>query len=180
MIGPSEYQVGTMSRITGKRLTGYSSLPEWTDEPTDSSLRETEVPQIVEPPRSVASTPRVATPLSAPLPAPAQMSNSIQSLPRSMNSSSVASPVGSVPQATATKGRFKDLDKFLDSESETEEESDEESEEEIQPRAVTAPPRSAIVPEYDEDSESEEDVSEEEEDSDEEDNVRKPLYDQYR
>jgi AP-3 complex subunit beta len=182
--GPSEYQVGSMSRVTGKRLTGYQPLPEWTDEPTDASLRETEAPQTVEPVRSSAPTPRIATPTNiasapSPAPVPVHVSSSAASLPRSTGSSMV-SPAGSLPH-TATKGKFQDLDKFLDSESETDEEEDEEDSDDSDagrpaPRAVTAPPRSAIVPEYDEDT-SEEEEDEEETESEEE---QAPLYGQYR
>ena len=32
-----------MSQIIQKRLEGYEPLPEWTDDPTDSSLRESDV-----------------------------------------------------------------------------------------------------------------------------------------
>lgn len=42
-IGQGEYEVGSMSRAVGKRLAGYEELPEWTDDPTDSSLRDSEV-----------------------------------------------------------------------------------------------------------------------------------------
>ena len=44
MTGSSgKFDIGTLSRITQKRLTGYDPLPEWTDDPTDASLRETQV-----------------------------------------------------------------------------------------------------------------------------------------
>jgi hypothetical protein len=42
-IGQGEYEVGSMSRAVSKRLAGYEELPEWTDDPTDSSLRDSEV-----------------------------------------------------------------------------------------------------------------------------------------
>jgi AP-3 complex subunit beta len=45
----SEFEVGSLSRITHKRLTGYEPLPEWTDEPTDSSLRDSEVSPLAAP-----------------------------------------------------------------------------------------------------------------------------------
>jgi AP-3 complex subunit beta len=45
--GESGFEVGSMSRAVNKRLAGYEELPEWTDEPTDSSLRAHEVrPQV--------------------------------------------------------------------------------------------------------------------------------------
>ena len=39
----SQFEVGSMSGVLGKDLAGYAALPEWTDDPTDSSLREIEV-----------------------------------------------------------------------------------------------------------------------------------------
>ena len=41
--GGTEYQVGSMSRAARRKLAGYADLPEWTDDPTDSSLRDSEV-----------------------------------------------------------------------------------------------------------------------------------------
>jgi hypothetical protein len=117
---------------------------------------------------------------------------SSSSLGRSMTSS----PTGSLPPGPSAiaatvpgRGKFQDLDAFLNSESEEEEsESDNEryipvnptlgltdtvySEMEVQPRAVMAPPRSAIVPEYD-DSEDEEEEGDS--DSDEENVGRRLL-----
>lgn len=37
------FRVGSMSRAVGHKLEGYDALPEWTDDPTDASLRESEV-----------------------------------------------------------------------------------------------------------------------------------------
>ncbi|WRT65718.1 uncharacterized protein IL334_002666 [Kwoniella shivajii] len=180
----NDFQVGTMSRITGKKLGGYEEVPEWTDDPTDSSLRDSEY-ESVQPP----------TPLSVPTPTYPipPMSTSISRQTASPNGSS---PVGSYPQpnagiapsgvgtanASAPKGKFRDLDAFLNSESESEEEEEEEDESDSDhqvhaPMAVTAPPRSAIVPEYDEStSESEDDSSENDNESDSEDDEKAALY----
>jgi AP-3 complex subunit beta len=117
----------------------------------------------------VIPTITVAAPPSATYPV-----TSVSTAPRSLGSSA-ASPVGSVPHTV--KGKFQDLDKFLDSESETEEEEESDSDESHEPvvRAVTAPPRSVIVPEYDENTSEDED----EEESDEEAEGA-PLYGQFR
>lgn len=39
----SEYRIGSMSRAAGRKLSDYAELPEWTDDPTDASLRESDV-----------------------------------------------------------------------------------------------------------------------------------------
>ncbi|ORY24055.1 adaptin N terminal region-domain-containing protein [Naematelia encephala] len=115
----SEYEVGSMSRITHKRLNGYEPLPEWTDDPTDPSLRESEQ----------VEQPRTATPLSHLPPPPTTSSaipthiSSVASIPRSAVTTANPSPVGSVP---VNKGKFQDLDAFLDSESGEEEEDTED------------------------------------------------------
>ena len=173
--------------MTRKRLIGYSPLPEWTDDPTDPSLRESEAPTQSESLRvSAAPTPRVTTPtnMSIPTPIPGHVASAAVTPAARSLASSADSPLGPVPPAV--KGKFQDLDKFLDSESETEEEEtdDDESEDERPSfRPVTAPPRSAIVPEYDETSSEEDDEGEEEgssgsevEDTDE----RAALYGQFR
>ena len=159
------------------------------------------MPQIIEPPRqsSVPTPARAATPTTlssanpqanasrqpTPPSVPVRVSASAASLSRSLASSGT-SPAGSVPHVV--QGKFKDLDKFLDSESETEEEEEEEEDDDTDdsdvapaPRAVTAPPRSAIVPEYDETSSEEEDGETESEDEDGLDrDERAALYGQYR
>lgn len=42
-----EFEVASTSRIAGKKLKGYEALPEWTDDPTDSSLRDSDVSRSV-------------------------------------------------------------------------------------------------------------------------------------
>lgn len=39
----AELETGSMSRVLRRRMVGYETLPEWTDDPTDSGLRESEV-----------------------------------------------------------------------------------------------------------------------------------------
>ncbi|WWC87906.1 uncharacterized protein L201_002806 [Kwoniella dendrophila CBS 6074] len=184
-----EYQVGSMSRIAGKRLNGYEEIPDWTDDPTDSSLRDSEF-ENVQPP----------TPIGAPTPTypipPTALSSQGVNISRQGVSPAGSSPAGSYPRnmtpalgsgvtninVNSTKGKFQDLDAFLNSESE--EESEEESDSDdgpSAPRAVTAPPRSAIVPEYDEDtseSESEEEETDDDDESQSEDehDERAALY----
>nr|XP_018264749.1 AP-3 complex subunit beta [Kwoniella dejecticola CBS 10117]OBR86907.1 AP-3 complex subunit beta [Kwoniella dejecticola CBS 10117] len=177
----SDYQVGSMSRITGKKLNGYEDLPEWTDDPTDSSLRDSEF-----------EDPQPPTQLPAPIsnyPIPPSGASNV-AVSRQGVSPAASSPAGSYPRnmtlslnpnnvtATAAKGKFQDLDAFLNSESESDEEKDSESDDAPQPpRAVTAPPRSAIVPEYDEDTSEEESEEEQsDDDSESEDDERAALY----
>nr|XP_019050399.1 AP-3 complex subunit beta [Kwoniella bestiolae CBS 10118]OCF29329.1 AP-3 complex subunit beta [Kwoniella bestiolae CBS 10118] len=174
----SEYQVGSMSRITGRKLNGYEELPEWTDDPTDSSLRDSEFENLQAPTPLPAPTPTYPIP-----PTTSQGANVI----RQGISPVGSSPAGSYPRGitpnlgantTAAKGKFRDLDAFLNSESESGDETESESDHlPPAPRAVTAPPRSAIVPEYDEDtSEEETDEEEQESESESEDDERAALY----
>jgi hypothetical protein len=37
------YEVGTLSAVLNRKVLGYEALPEWTDDPTDGNLRESEV-----------------------------------------------------------------------------------------------------------------------------------------
>ncbi|OCF43360.1 AP-3 complex subunit beta [Kwoniella heveanensis CBS 569] len=168
----SEYDVGSMSRITGKKLGGYEALPEWTEDPTDSSLRDSEL-----------DNPQAHTPLPPPTPTypvggsgPAHIPGGPPGISGSPMGSS---PAGSVPRtasgaavgaaglgAGAGKGKFRDLDAFLNSESESgsEVEDEDDSEEDARshpsrPVPLTAPPRSAIVPEYEEDTSTSESES---------------------
>ncbi|WVF65799.1 hypothetical protein IAT40_000536 [Kwoniella sp. CBS 6097] len=193
----SEYEVGSMSRITGKKLGGYEGLPEWTDDPTDSSLRDSEL-----------DNPQAHTPLPAPTPT---YPMGVSSVPAHIPSPGISgspigsSPAGSIPRgpgnmntvaaaagAGASKGKFRDLDAFLNSESESggsEEEDEDDSEEDstshaARPVPLTAPPRSAIVPEYDEDTSTSDDHGDdygdgdtsEEESSDEDGDENARLY----
>ncbi|KAK6907369.1 hypothetical protein I203_101363 [Kwoniella mangroviensis CBS 8507] len=179
----NEYQVGSMSRIIGKKLNGYEEIPEWTDDPTDSPLRDSEFENLQPP-----------TPLPAPTPTYPIPPNSSQAVGvvRQGISPVGSSPAGSYPRThtpslgtntaiAAPKGKFRDLDAFLNSESESGDESEESDSDHSPPapRAVTAPPRSAIVPEYDEDTSEEEtddDGSESESESQDEHDERAALY----
>lgn len=194
----SDYEVGTLSRQLGRRLAGYEPLPDWTDDPTDPSLREVER-QKPEAPTFVASSSTGASrgqtanafgsaagPLSMP-PGSAAVGGVPSPLPRnaalSTGSPFGSSPAGSVPRET--KAKFKDLDAFLNSESEeddddeededTDDSGDDRAETQRQPMAVSAPPRREIAPEYYDTSEEEDDDTEEEEDESSEEDVRAPL-----
>ncbi|KAK8861597.1 hypothetical protein IAR55_002420 [Kwoniella newhampshirensis] len=164
----AEYEVGSMSRIAGKKLGGYEELPEWTDDPTDSSLRESELddPSRLTTPHPSHTPTNYAPP--PPLAVPTHVSSASSSAPTPRNNAASSmdnSPAGSVPQNV--KSKFQDLDRFLDSDSE-EEESEDESESDGAPiRPVTAPPRSAIVPEYDETTSESEDAGTDQEEEDE-------------
>lgn len=113
-----DYDVGSMSRTIGRKLNGYTGVPKWTDDPTDPSLRESELddPKRQTQPVSAISS---AQPVSAP------------SRPIHLSSAAMppgASPVGSSPAGSLPpqgRTKFQDLDAFLNSDSE---ESSEESE----------------------------------------------------
>lgn len=124
-----EYTVGSMSRLIGRKLAGYEALPEWTDDPTDPSLRDSELD---DPRRSAPAPSAISSSFSQPIsaasasasatPLPVHLS-SAASLPRG-GSPAGSSPAGSLPAQARSK--FQDLDAFLNSESEesTEDESD--------------------------------------------------------
>lgn len=117
-----EYNVGSMSRLIGRKLSGYSPLPEWTDDPTDPSLRDSELDDPVRQAAPVSAISSASQPVSSvPTPVPVHLSEASISHGASPAGSS---PVGSVP--TQTKAKFQDLDAFLNSESEesTEEETE--------------------------------------------------------
>lgn len=130
-----EFEVASTSRIAGKKLKGYEALPEWTDDPTDSSLRDSDLdkPQATTPaPTAISSQ----TPIHPH--APLHVS-SASSIPKRalQNSASVASssPAGSSPAGSArhtaiNKSKFQDLDAFLNSETESETETETETESE--------------------------------------------------
>lgn len=168
----AEFGVGSMSRITHKRLGAYVALPEWTDDPTDSTLRDSQEEEQVK----HAPSPSPATYAAAP-PQTAVPRNISSSTPR-IASPMGSSPAGSVPQARA---KFRDLDDFLNSEEESEEEEEEEEsdDESFVHQPVSAPPRRDIVPEYDEDDDQEDEDSEEEEDEDSEEEEDSDEYDEY-
>jgi AP-3 complex subunit beta len=57
----SELEAGSMSRVLKMRMAGYEALPEWSDDPTDSTLRDSEVRPHPWKPTSIADTPARAT-----------------------------------------------------------------------------------------------------------------------
>jgi AP-3 complex subunit beta len=113
-----DYDVGSMSRLIGRKLNGYTGIPEWTDDPTDPSLRESELDD----PK------RQAVPVAA-----ISSAQAVSTAPRPVHLSSAArrpdlSPAGSSPAGSLPlqgRAKFQDLDAFLNSDSE---ESSEESE----------------------------------------------------
>lgn len=113
-----DYDVGSMSRMIGRKLNGYTGIPEWTDDPTDSSLRESELDdpkrQTVPVAAISSAQPVSGTPRSVHLNAPARPPGA---------SPAGSSPAGSLP--LQGRAKFQDLDAFLNSDSE---ESSEESE----------------------------------------------------
>lgn len=191
----SDFEVGTFSSQLGRRLEGYRPLPQWTDDPTDPSLREVDRSRFEPLPTSVssasASAPTVSSTSMPPGPRPAAHA-AARAEALSVNSPFGSSPAGSVPRET--KAKFKDLDAFLNSESEEEEEDEEESDDDEddtmdrgfaisrEPMPVSAAPRRDIVPEYYDTSEEDDDEEVGEEDSDDssEEDIRAPLTGAHR
>ncbi|KIR70711.1 AP-3 complex subunit beta [Cryptococcus deuterogattii CA1014] len=180
-----EFEIASTSRIAGKKLKGYEDLPDWTDDPTDSSLRDSDLdkPQATTPaPTGISSqTPRRPH-------APLHIS-SASSVPKRafQNTSSVASaspasssPAGSARHTVINKSKLQDLDAFLNSEteSETERETETESEseednEDARLRDVSdAVGNAAVEYEYDEET----DESEDETDSETSEGEEQRLY----
>ena len=122
--GPfSDFQIGSTSRATQRKLKNYAALPDWTEDPTDSSLRDSDTPQPANiPPSPAPRTPTHAIP-SAPMGLPPRAISALESPME-------ASPAGSIP--TQGKSKFRDLDAFLNSE--TEEETEEEETDECVPQ----------------------------------------------
>ena len=135
-------------------------------------------------------TPTAATPL---IPAPVPQSSSTASLPRSATALETSKPVS----APIARGKFQDLDAFLNSDSEEDDESGDDrsvltsqsisaaevacsGDSEAAPVPVRAPPRSAIVPEYDQETTSDDEVEETGDESEDEQGDQAPLYGQYR
>jgi hypothetical protein len=170
-----------MSRVAHHKLGGYAALPDWTDDPTDVSLRESDVSLILSYPHS-SFFPDIQ--LDDPVPVSALASMSISSaatasaVPRALssaNSPAASSPAGSLPHTTTARTAFRDLDDFLNSD-ESEEATESESEEEPYAVRTSAPAVGGrgFVSEYEEgdededESEEDDDEEEEEEETDEE------------
>ncbi|TXT12874.1 hypothetical protein VHUM_01275 [Vanrija humicola] len=118
----SAYDVGSMSRITHRKLGAYESLPAWTDDPTDPSLRESELEKEAEKPPVPTFVSSAPSPIPPPIVRNLSVSNA--ATPRT------ASPASSVPHTT--KSKFRDLDDFLNSEESEDESEEEDSEEEYE------------------------------------------------
>lgn len=156
--------VASMSRVVKHKLGGYQSLPDWTDDPTDSSLRDSELERPKPSPSAVPPISSVpyATPPASAIPASAIPASRLASTP-GLGTPQESSPGSSIPHTT--RGKFRDLDDFLNSESESEEEEEEETESEDSEPEIQ---RRDFVPEYEDGSESEDSSEYEEEDE--------PLY----
>ncbi|CAK9781254.1 ARM repeat-containing protein [Cutaneotrichosporon oleaginosum] len=177
---PSELEVGSMSRVAHHKLGGYAPLPEWTDDPTDASLRESEYerPKPSSPPRSFGSQPNLSShPNFGSQPSAAAANLAALAVPRRSTPVTPleSSPASSVPHTTRAK--FRDLDDFLNSEGSDEgsEEETESEEETVLEIGVAAQPRRDFVPEYDPEEFKEDEESSDETSSDESD-VEAPLY----
>ncbi|KAJ9103367.1 hypothetical protein QFC19_004466 [Naganishia cerealis] len=113
-----ELAMGTLSSLALKPLPGYEALAEWTDDPTDTSLRDV-----------IEETP--IRPVIASRQGSFQPANTPQGVSSPVFASVGGSPASAgvrqrIP-AVQAKSRFKNLDDFLN---ESESEEDEESEEE--------------------------------------------------
>lgn len=178
----SDLEVGSMSRVAHHKLGGYVALPDWTDDPTDSSLRESEIDR---PKPSASPTPRF---FSSAQPTTAVASLAAMAVPKGVRASAShtpldASPASSVPHTT--RATFRDLDDFLNSEGSEEETDDESSDDDddgpVVEVGVSARPTGNFVPEYDQDlyDENEESSELDDESTDEEtedEGVEAPLY----
>ncbi|GHJ84817.1 hypothetical protein NliqN6_1219 [Naganishia liquefaciens] len=138
----ADFVLGTLSSLASRRLANYNPPMDWTDDPTDPSLRDVEEEKPVRPfidSRTVSAT---QTPLGIASPALAQ--------------SGGGSPVSAGMQQrlppVQAKARFQNLDDFLN-ESEGEDESEESGEE---------PSSHAAEAESTDDSSGSEDVTDEE------------------
>ncbi|KIR55356.1 AP-3 complex subunit beta [Cryptococcus gattii Ru294] len=130
-----EFEIASTSRIAGKKLKGYEALPDWTDDPTDSSLRDSDLDK----PRATTPAPTGISSQTLIRPhAPLHIS-SASSVPKRafQNTSSVASvspasssPAGSASHTVINKSKLQDLDAFLNSETESETERETETESE--------------------------------------------------
>lgn len=178
----SELEVGSMSRVVHHKLGGYAPLPEWTDDPTDASLRESEIERAkpASPPRSFGSQPTFSShPNFGSQPSAAAANLAALAVPRRSTTQTPleSSPASSVPHTT--RGKFRDLDDFLNSEGSDEGSEDEtESDDEVMLEVgVVAQPRGDFVPRQGplEFVEDDEDESSDESSSDESD-VEAPLY----
>lgn len=115
----SLYEIATLSSVIGKRLANYFPLPEWSDDPSDPSLRDVEDNV----PYSSAQSP--VTAISSTSVRPPIFTN-----PRAVSSSMTSStPTPASGVTPTTKGKFKDLDAFLQSSDEDEDEEDDDDDE---------------------------------------------------
>ncbi|KZT29934.1 hypothetical protein NEOLEDRAFT_1055522 [Neolentinus lepideus HHB14362 ss-1] len=161
--------LGTLSSITGKDMHGDSILPDWLEQGTEPSLRDTEedMPQPV--PTQALGSGTAAT-------------RSVVATPVMLTPTGGASPSGSVPKTGP--GKYDDLERFYaeDEESEEEEEEEEEDEEEGEEEEGEEYEEEGEEGEeyekggegHEESSEAEEDESEEEDEEEEHEKAR--LY----
>ncbi|KZT56945.1 hypothetical protein CALCODRAFT_483572 [Calocera cornea HHB12733] len=163
--------LGSLALLLNKFVEGNRALPDWPEEGTDTSLRETEEDRPMA--QYAQATVKSMTGFG---------SGSMPAVPTpiTLTPAGGSSPAGSAPHEA--RSNWTDLDKFYASTSEEEEEDDEEEEEETEeeeklppaPKAqpVTAPATGAWGgPEYDEDEDEDEDEEEDEEDDGEEDEL---------
>nr|ODN89320.1 AP-3 complex subunit beta [Cryptococcus depauperatus CBS 7855] len=142
-IGESKFTSGGLevasSSIIGRRLKGYQEVPEWADDPTDSSLRDSEASLFLSLNNQSITLPSVLTDIHNQLPTVRQISSPVPKRNTHSIEEFVSSPMDSSPgtgagsAARTVKSKFQDLDAFLnsetDSEGESESETDSESEE---------------------------------------------------
>ncbi|KAL7419579.1 AP-3 complex subunit beta [Cryptotrichosporon argae] len=171
----TEYDVGTLSRLLHHRLGGYTPLPEWTDDPTDATLRDSEIERPPAPPLVViAPKPTyVAAPSPIPVHVATPATRSAAATPPPGSSASSFTPAASVPRA-----KFRDLDDFLNSDSESDDSDDDDGPHAAAAAAApgqTQAQRQATRTEYTEYDEDVDDESENEEETDDELDEEAPL-----
>ncbi|KDQ14349.1 hypothetical protein BOTBODRAFT_132529 [Botryobasidium botryosum FD-172 SS1] len=171
--------IGSICLITGKGIYGDRALPEWPDEGTDPSLRETEDDHPPAPGYAQGASSRIMQGFgSSNMPSSSHPPSPIVLTPTGPRG---ASPAGSMPRqasAPVNKTPWKDLDSFYaesEESSEEEEEDEEEGEEEVDAGEEEVGPSGEGVVlsarQEESDEEDEEEYDEDEESEDEEDGM---------
>ncbi|TYJ53487.1 hypothetical protein B9479_005873 [Cryptococcus floricola] len=127
--GAQDFDVATTSRVAGKKLKGYEELQDWTDDPTDGTLRDSALEKMQSTPTPTSFSSQAQN--HGVPPAPLHMSSSGQLPRRALPGTATSTPVLASPASAQVpqpaKAKFQDLDSFLDSETESESESEDES-----------------------------------------------------
>jgi AP-3 complex subunit beta len=103
--------LGSLSVVTGREMLGDRILPDWLEQGTESSLRDSpdDAPRLAVPTALGSATPRAISARASPV---------------------VLTPAGGSPVPSTARGAWTDLDRFYDDASEEEESEDEDEEDE--------------------------------------------------